>query len=587
MSVTPDIEEGKRPQLTVQQIDALLDNLKVVESMKKQIDRITIELAIVRSQQSQVVNSGKEETARSISRTREGNFNASRKQMLYEKVDNDVSDCEHGKNEPADIEQSFHDAIEEVPNNVDNDMKVSDGSDADNAIIPGGNWRYSSLYQCGFAGIKYAKSSFMGRRLSNEKEGGELEQDLFTTMMLYPPIVAFRSFTTSRREGASTVRRYPCFRISKVWMLGLLAFMMEMTLGLLVLMDQVIDMTWLQNSCGPMRSGGLCGASKGIRFKDSIENLFSVPLTPNTLVQIAQGITIPLALVSQTDIATSMRTIYQLRNIDGNDWHGVIKVDQNHRTKWTWFVRILLPNFFKFTEALVILFACWVLIVQSESIVDLLKDFSALMVISSIDNVLFIMAENGFFGKDLLNSTKEAKGVNVDNSAFESRSGCFIETTVLLILSTMLASWGVLMHRQNTGYYFKAKYPKCPMEIPHDAFITFAPQTPAFHLYHNGLCDSFMNNAECDFDGGDCETFDKVYPGCRANYEALIGNGVCNDDTMYNSYECHWDGGDCVKDNYPDCNVSNENVSLIGNKRCDIAYNTTACEYDGRDCLGR
>ena len=67
--------------------------------------------------------------------------------------------------------------------------------------------------------------------------------------------------------------------------------------------------------------------------------------------------------------------------------------------------------------------------------------------------------------------------------------------------------------------------------------ITDCP-TPS--LVGDGLCQDETNNAECNYDGGDC---------C-ANAD-LLANGYCNDET--NNATCIYDSGDCC------VNVNTEN----------------------------
>ena len=45
----------------------------------------------------------------------------------------------------------------------------------------------------------------------------------------------------------------------------------------------------------------------------------------------------------------------------------------------------------------------------------------------------------------------------------------------------------------------------------------------------DGDCDNYgmHNTAKCNYDGGDCEAFNKKYPNCTAPYESLLGDGYC------------------------------------------------------------
>jgi len=101
----------------------------------------------------------------------------------------------------------------------------------------------------------------------------------------------------------------------------------------------------------------------------------------------------------------------------------------------------------------------------------------------------------------------------------------------------------------------------------------------------NGDCNGGSynyNTAECGFDGGDCDFFNK-YPNCDYAFSSLIGDGICNYG-FYNTVECGFDGGDCEDFNvkYPNCSAYPE---LIGDGNCDGGnYNTAECGFDGGDC---
>ena len=83
----------------------------------------------------------------------------------------------------------------------------------------------------------------------------------------------------------------------------------------------------------------------------------------------------------------------------------------------------------------------------------------------------------------------------------------------------------------------------------------------------NGFCNDETNNAECNYDGGECCDLNanKDYCSqcacnfleiCTDGYHPLVQNGFCNDET--NNFDCNYDGGDCcvnLNTNYcSDCN---------------------------------
>ena len=73
-------------------------------------------------------------------------------------------------------------------------------------------------------------------------------------------------------------------------------------------------------------------------------------------------------------------------------------------------------------------------------------------------------------------------------------------------------------------------------------------------LVGNSFCNDETNNADCNYDGGDCcvvnakteycsECLCHLIPTCAAGNHPWVGNEFCNDDT--NILDCDYDGGDC------------------------------------------
>ena len=73
----------------------------------------------------------------------------------------------------------------------------------------------------------------------------------------------------------------------------------------------------------------------------------------------------------------------------------------------------------------------------------------------------------------------------------------------------------------------------------------------------DGICHDTTNNAECNFDGGDC---------CGTNVN--IASGGCSECICYDDLPC------------------DAPIELIGNGFCDDETNNQRCEFDGGDCCG-
>ena len=70
-----------------------------------------------------------------------------------------------------------------------------------------------------------------------------------------------------------------------------------------------------------------------------------------------------------------------------------------------------------------------------------------------------------------------------------------------------------------------------------------------YGMIGDGHCNDIMNNADCNYDGGDCckpncsNCTCHQKETCAAGVHPLVGNGYCNDET--NNADCDYDGGDC------------------------------------------
>ena len=92
---------------------------------------------------------------------------------------------------------------------------------------------------------------------------------------------------------------------------------------------------------------------------------------------------------------------------------------------------------------------------------------------------------------------------------------------------------------------------------------------------HDGDCDTVNNDAECDFDGGDCCECTLRDDGSSIYNEALISSLNCVDpnDPCYNLNAVALQAS-----------CANGTISWIQDDYCDIYNNNKGCLYDGGDC---
>jgi hypothetical protein len=136
-------------------------------------------------------------------------------------------------------------------------------------------------------------------------------------------------------------------------------------------------------------------------------------------------------------------------------------------------------------------------------------------------------------------------------------------------------------------------------------FSLLVPGCDNVALVGNGFCNDETNNADCNYDGGDCCVVNAntthcsdcachFLDTCAAGYHPLVGNGFCNDAT--NIAECDYDGGDCcgycvITEDCEDCaclGLTSDDITnpLVGNSLCNDETNNLNCNYDGGDCCG-
>ena len=235
-----------------------------------------------------------------------------------------------------------------------------------------------------------------------------------------------------------------------------------------------------------------------------------------------------------------------------------------------------------------ITFASFVIIVQNEETIDLLKDFTSLMFVSEFDNIFFRLASYGYLGEEL--HQQAAKITYYEDMMRSTSTGStsdmerknkflFVRFTLIAILSAMFAGWGTVLYKQYSGQIFDKQFPGCGEEYYELAYYELA-----FKEFGNDKCyGGPFNTLECKYEDGDCANFNTAYPSCNGkdlthlhNVEEEMGNGSCN--MTFAIEQCEYDGGDC-------CPYNVHQSVLFGDGKCNGGlYNTEECQYDFGDC---
>ena len=406
--------------------------------------------------------------------------------------------------------------------------------------------------------LKSSKNDFSNEetleRFDEFKKSSGLSEDVYTLMMF----VGWRSKTFRnplrciKKDAPSIILPYP----NQTWVIGFVTFMIQFGLSLFTLADQLDT--------------------------DYGDTVLDIPIRVTKIVLIGQFVTLVLSFMSQTDILVSCRDLIFISYYK-NTWQELIGFEKNERSFTIWAGRILIPNVLKSVQGLVVLITSYVIILQSDNNVDLLKDFTALFVISSIDDMVFFMADYGYLGQTLSIEASDAKEKVIEGNRKDSQ-WC-LNILLFLIMFGMLIGWCVVVTLQNSGHFVRQEYPLCSVD---DFGVNQAKIGDGVCHFQIGVAP---NTADCGWEGGDCEVLITEAPNCTATDPSRLNNGICDGEN--NIIECSWDGGDCDQFNKELferdpmlVNCTAVDTRLVGNGECDgDLYNTSVCRFDGGDCL--
>lgn len=200
------------------------------------------------------------------------------------------------------------------------------------------------------------------------------------------------------------------------------------------------------------------------------ENPFNIPTNVNAWVRVSQVMAIIIAVVTQNDLITSfdlMRGGYN-RGLEGTF---------EDATFW----KYALSTTLRFLEGSASLFLIFILAVSSETVIDLLLNFTALEFVSQFDEAFFFLSRHGFMGLtcEEMAYTILRKSYTVPRKRFD-RS--FKMTCMLGFLAALLSGWGAVIHQQVQGRF-----------LCHTVMVQFGDALPELGTF-SGLYDKSTKN---------------------------------------------------------------------------------------------
>jgi hypothetical protein len=236
-----------------------------------------------------------------------------------------------------------------------------------------------------------------------------------------------------------------------------------------------------------------------------VTRTLDVPMVNEPFVSIGQILAIIFALFSQRDLLEGTSVFIALFN--HQNWQQLNRLPNGKRVRWSgrvfWFEKICLSYMMKLSISLLTLFTAMVLILQSTDLIDLLKDFTALFIVASLDNFVYASILDGYFGH-LFDKELERKEI-IKIKSDTRFTFCLCKKLPVqsfffgLILSVMIAIWTYVAYNQQMGLYFKEAYPKC----------TAFDNSPSlrYDYWGDGLCDSRLYTHTCGMDSDDCSEY--------------------------------------------------------------------------------
>lgn len=184
--------------------------------------------------------------------------------------------------------------------------------------------------------------------------------------------------------------------------------------------------------------------------------------------------------------------------------------------------RIAFPIACEFFGGLLVLLCTFVIVITSDSVIDLFKDFAAMQVISQLDDMMFWLALHGYTGKDMAHGAKQARKIRIHDREIKTLCGIPFRTIILMfIFGLMGGGWGefsidelciltyslqdgysltchrlsclvwwfwnlaYFVHGQVSGEFFKLKFPHC--QIPDDSEVSYMDMG-------DKICNGPLNN---------------------------------------------------------------------------------------------
>lgn len=169
-------------------------------------------------------------------------------------------------------------------------------------------------------------------------------------------------------------------------------------------------------------------------------NPLDIPAGVNAAVRAAQFIAILVSVATQDDLITAINWLH-------NGYPSkTVHLDEGG-VFWQWVLAVSL----RFFQGSLCLGTTFILIMQANDVVGLFLDFLALTFISTLDDIMFALARDGYFSHKLKKEAKYVMSVRVPVSP----SRFFRPLAFAFLCSSFIIGWCYVVYGQATGKYIR------------------------------------------------------------------------------------------------------------------------------------
>jgi hypothetical protein len=168
-------------------------------------------------------------------------------------------------------------------------------------------------------------------------------------------------------------------------------------------------------------------------------NILNIPHNVEAPVRVTEVLALIIAVLTQDDIRTSM-------NLLRDGYRPSYFEEFEGATKTKWAMSIVL----RALEGLLGLFVTFLLVMQSENVLDLLLNFSAMEFVSLLDEAGFTLIKQGLVGSEMRKAAKRVSRTyyHVPHGKHKAWSSAAF---LILLMGAMIGAWGAIYSRQLQG----------------------------------------------------------------------------------------------------------------------------------------